>query len=617
MPKNKTNWAVRASTRVRHALTHVYADSGIVRTARRSLRSATVVGLSMLLLITSAGAAAFADTTVNKTALTAAINAEYSDGAARTTLILQAADYTLASQQAYITTLDAAIAVEASATATQAQVDAATASIAAVKATLVFANQAAMDAAVAAANAKVETDYSTTSWAAFITARTSALALPVATNADEGARLAALDSAMSLLVPIGAAVPVSGVDKSALTAAINAEYSDGAARTTLILQAADYTLASQQAYITTLDAAIAVEASATATQAQVDAATASIAAVKATLVRVTGTATSTSSTASSTAPTTNGVDKTALTAAINGEYLDGALRTTLILQAANYTLASQQAYIGALDAAIAVEANPSATQAQVDAATASIAAVKATLVQVGTVATTTNNTASSTVPVVNGVDKTALTAAINGEYLDGSLRTTLILQAANYTPASQQAYISTLDAAIAVEASTTVTQAQVDAATASIAAVKTTLLTVGGGPAGGTGTTTATSTDTLAQAKIAAHSALTIAQSAYVQANYSPENWLILTAAKSAGDAAIDAATTTDTILSARTVAISAMTAVQTIVEQNNALIALLSSNIATTSLSLSTSTMILSASSTHTSLIIIPQEVIDPQIDL
>ena len=56
-----------------------------------------------------------------------------------------------------------------------------------------------MDTAEAAANTKVQSDYTAASWSLFTAARTTALAMPKATNTQMGARASALNDSMALL----------------------------------------------------------------------------------------------------------------------------------------------------------------------------------------------------------------------------------------------------------------------------------------------------------------------------------------------------------------------------------------------------------------------------------
>lgn len=133
---------------------------------------------------------------VDKAALTSAIDAEYSDGDARTTYELTEADYTEATWTAYITAISDAITVEENAEADQAAVDAAAAAIGTAKGNLVFAGKADLDAAKAAADALTETDYTAASWADL----TSALALPETTNAEVVDKTTAITAAQEDLV---------------------------------------------------------------------------------------------------------------------------------------------------------------------------------------------------------------------------------------------------------------------------------------------------------------------------------------------------------------------------------------------------------------------------------
>jgi len=71
----------------------------------------------------------------------------------------------------------------------------------------------------------------------------------------------------------------------------------------------------------------------------------------------------------------------------------------------------------------------------------------------------------------------------------------------------------------------------------------------------------------LANARVAAHSALNIALGTYTEGNYTPANWTVLTGYKTTGDAAIDSASTTTAVSSAQTTATTAMSGVQTIAQ--------------------------------------------------
>jgi hypothetical protein len=72
--------------------------------------------------------------------------------------------------------------------------------------------------------------------------------------------------------------------------------------------------------------------------------------------------------------------------------------------------------------------------------------------------------------------------------------------------------------------------------------------------------------DTLAAAKTAAHTALSDAMAGYTE-DYTAANWIALTGYKTAGDDAIDAATTIADVTAAKDATIAAMDAVKTIPE--------------------------------------------------
>jgi hypothetical protein len=93
------------------------------------------------------------------------------------------------------TTLQTALALPAT---TNAEVVAKTAAINAALAALEFAGQAALNTAVAAAGALTQTDYTAGTW----TTLQTALALPATTNAEIVAKTAAINAAISGLVPI-------------------------------------------------------------------------------------------------------------------------------------------------------------------------------------------------------------------------------------------------------------------------------------------------------------------------------------------------------------------------------------------------------------------------------
>lgn len=80
---------------------------------------------------------------------------------------------------------------------------------------LVFAGQAALDAARDEANGKVQSAYTAESWAAFAAARTVALAMPESTNQEVVAKTNAINNAITLLVTHEQAL------EQALTAAVD------------------------------------------------------------------------------------------------------------------------------------------------------------------------------------------------------------------------------------------------------------------------------------------------------------------------------------------------------------------------------------------------------------
>lgn len=158
---------------------------------RKTLSILLTLAMLISMLLPAAAWAA-----VDKTALTAAINVEYSDGAARTTNALTQADYTAASWTAYTVAITAAITVEADANATQVAVDAAAAAIGTAKAALVFAGAADLVTAKAAAAALVQANYTAASWAGLVTA----LALSETTNAEVVTKTTAINAAIAALV---------------------------------------------------------------------------------------------------------------------------------------------------------------------------------------------------------------------------------------------------------------------------------------------------------------------------------------------------------------------------------------------------------------------------------
>lgn len=146
----------------------------------------------------------------DKTALTAAVTAEIGEDHNNPVYVLTAADYTAGSWSAYAGAITAAIAVEANPSSTQAEIDNAVAAIDAAKAGLVFAGQAELDAAKAAAEALNEEDYTAESWAVL----QEALEMPEGTNAEVVEKTTAINDAIAGLVTVAEAV---AADKAALT----------------------------------------------------------------------------------------------------------------------------------------------------------------------------------------------------------------------------------------------------------------------------------------------------------------------------------------------------------------------------------------------------------------
>ncbi|MBZ0100238.1 MAG: hypothetical protein K8F30_14250, partial [Taibaiella sp.] len=131
--------------------------------------------------------------------------------------LTEADGYIPSTLTAYTDAIAAATAVEANADATQAEIDAAEAAVDTAKAALAFVDQEALDAAEAAAAAKVEADYTPTSWAAFGAALAAANALPERSNADVVAKTTAINDAIALLAP----KPVPVVTKEGHTTTVS------------------------------------------------------------------------------------------------------------------------------------------------------------------------------------------------------------------------------------------------------------------------------------------------------------------------------------------------------------------------------------------------------------
>jgi len=139
-------------------------------------------------------------------------------------------------------------------------------------------------------------------------------------------------------------------------------------------------------------------------------------------------------------------DKTALTALID---LQVSNRSTpvFVLTAAQYTASTWTAYANAVIAAIAVEANANATQAAVDTAIADLTAARAALVTI----------------------LTALTTAIDAQFVGARSGGVFVLSPASYTTASWTAFVATINNAIIIESNVNATQTEIDTAIGGIA----------------------------------------------------------------------------------------------------------------------------------------------------
>lgn len=132
---------------------------------------------------------------LGKDPLTAAINEEYEDGAARTTLKLTQADYTTDSWLAYTNAISAAITLEGTGEVTQQQIDDAIIAIGTEKAILIFAGKASLDAVKGEASLLAEGNYSSDLWVLL----TAALDLPEATNAQVVYKTSQINTVLTLL----------------------------------------------------------------------------------------------------------------------------------------------------------------------------------------------------------------------------------------------------------------------------------------------------------------------------------------------------------------------------------------------------------------------------------
>ena len=202
------------------------------------------------------------------------------------------------------------------------------------------------------------------------------------------------------------------------------------------------------------------------------------------------------------------------------------------------------AYSDAISAAQAVADNPGATQQQVDDALAAINS-----------ATDTFNAAKA-----NGTNIPVIEINVTGE-------TTVVIGftlqlGATITPsnATRQAITWTVEPGTGTA---TISAAGLLTATG----VGTVTVIATNAVSGVAGSKVITIISVLADAKTTAHAALTTELTTYAQTDYTAENWTTLTGLKTAGDAAIDAATDLADVTSAKDAAIAGMEAVETIAE--------------------------------------------------
>lgn len=228
----------------------------------------SLLSLSFFILPTSVLA-------VNFTPLTNAINGEYTDGANRSVITLLQSDYTGGSWNTYIraVTIDA-ILIENDTSSTQSDINNMVTIITNAKAGLIFISASNLTSAVNASSSKVQSDYSTTSWALFQNAVVLADALPQTTNAEVITKTNAILSAITLLT----------TDKTTLTQSITNEVGSAHASPVYIATSTDYTGGSWNTYVNSINTAITIEASTTAVQSVINSAITSITTSKASLV---------------------------------------------------------------------------------------------------------------------------------------------------------------------------------------------------------------------------------------------------------------------------------------------------------------------------------------------
>ena len=404
-PSNATNKTITWS---------VISGTGSATIDANGLLTATKVGTVTVTATNGAsGITATKEITVirvDKTELTVAITTEVGVNHGTPVYGLTSTDYTVASWTEYTNAVAAAIIAEANANAMQSAIDSALAEIAVKKAALVFANKVAMEAAVIAANAKVEADYTTASWTQFASARSTALAMPAITNTEMGAKLTAINEAIALLK----------IDKTGLAAAITTEVGVNHGTPVYVLTSTDYTVASWTEYTNAVAAAIIAEANANAVQSTIDSVLGAILARKTALTfankaameaaviavnakveadyttaswtqfasarstalampAITNTEMGAKLTAINEAIALLKIDKTGLAAAITTEVGVNHGTPVYVLTSTDYTVASWTEYTNAVAAAIIVEANANAVQSAIDSALAAISEKKTAL----------------------------------------------------------------------------------------------------------------------------------------------------------------------------------------------------------------------------------------------
>ena len=138
--------------------------------------------------------------TANKTALTAALNAEIGEDHQNPTYKLKKDDYKAVTWNTYTDAVNAAIGVEADPLATTGQVSAAINNIGTAKAQLIFAGIDKLEELKKTADAKQESAYTAASWQAFQSAYGAAKALPETTQAEIVAKTETISKAMDELV---------------------------------------------------------------------------------------------------------------------------------------------------------------------------------------------------------------------------------------------------------------------------------------------------------------------------------------------------------------------------------------------------------------------------------